>query len=62
MAISASEARSRLFPLVQQVNEDHEPVRITSKGVNAVLMSCPGTGPDASTTNIGWCTGQTTVK
>jgi antitoxin YefM len=39
MAISASEARSRLFPLIQQVNEDHEPVRISSKGGDAVLMS-----------------------
>jgi len=39
MAISASEARSRLFPLIQQVNDDHEPVRISSKSGDAVLMS-----------------------
>ncbi len=39
VAISASEARSRLFPLIQQVNDDHEPVRINSKGGDAVLMS-----------------------
>lgn len=39
MAISASEARSRLFPLIQQVNNDHVPVRISSKGGDAVLMS-----------------------
>ena len=39
MAISASEARSRLFPLIQQVNDDHTPVRITSRGGDAVLMS-----------------------
>lgn len=39
MAISASEARSRLFPLIQQVNDDHEPVRINSRGGDAVLMS-----------------------
>jgi Txe/YoeB family toxin of toxin-antitoxin system len=32
VAISASEARSRLFPLIQQVNDDHVPVRINSKG------------------------------
>jgi antitoxin YefM len=38
-AISASEARSRLFPLIQQVNNDHVPVRISSKGGDAVLMS-----------------------
>lgn len=39
MSISASEARQRLFPLVEQVNTDHQPVRITSKAGNAVLMS-----------------------
>ncbi len=39
MAVSASEARSRLFPLIQQVNDDHVPVRITSKGGDAILMS-----------------------
>lgn len=39
MAVSASEARSRLFPLIQQVNDDHEPVRINSKNGDAVLMS-----------------------
>lgn len=39
MAFTASEARSRLFPLIQQVNDDHMPVRITSKGGDAVLMS-----------------------
>jgi antitoxin YefM len=32
-------ARSRLFPLIQQVNDDHEPVRISSRGGDAVLMS-----------------------
>jgi len=39
MNISASEARQRLFPLLQQVNADHEPVRITCKSGDAVLMS-----------------------
>ena len=39
MSISASEARQRLFPLLEQVNSDHEPVRITSKAGDAVLMS-----------------------
>lgn len=42
MAISASEARQRLFPLLEQVNTDHEPVRITSKAGEAVLMSGAG--------------------
>lgn len=39
MAISASEARKRLFPLIEQVNDDRAPVEITSKRGNAVLMS-----------------------
>ena len=39
MAISASEARSRLFPLIEQVNDDQVPVRINSKAGDAVLMS-----------------------
>ncbi|MFF9484697.1 type II toxin-antitoxin system Phd/YefM family antitoxin [Streptomyces sp. NPDC014676] len=42
MSITASEARARLFPLIQQVNDDHEPVEITSRGGNAVLMSADG--------------------
>ncbi|MEN4464375.1 type II toxin-antitoxin system Phd/YefM family antitoxin [Mycolicibacterium conceptionense] len=39
MSISASEARQKLFPLLEQVNNDHTPVRITSKSGDAVLMS-----------------------
>ena len=39
MAISASEARKRLYTLVQQVNDDSEPIEIVSKHGNAVLMS-----------------------
>lgn len=38
-AITASEARKNLFPLVKQVNEDHDTIEIVSKGGNAVLMS-----------------------
>jgi antitoxin YefM len=39
MSITASEARKNLFPLIQKVNDDREPVEITSKGGDAVLMS-----------------------
>jgi antitoxin YefM len=39
MAITASEARKNLFPLIKQVNEDRAPVEITSKAGDAVLMS-----------------------
>jgi antitoxin YefM len=39
MVITASEARSRLFPLIEQVNNDSTPVVITSKKGNAVLVS-----------------------
>ncbi len=39
MAITASEARKNLFPLIEQVNEDHTAVEITSRRGSAVLMS-----------------------
>lgn len=39
MAITASEARRSLFPLIEQVNDDRMPVEITSKRGNAVLMA-----------------------
>ena len=39
MAITASEARKNLFPLIVQVNDDRTPVEIFSKGGDAVLMS-----------------------
>ena len=37
--ITATEARKNLFPLLSQVNEDRDVVRITSKGGTGVLMS-----------------------
>ena len=39
MAVTASDARAHLFPLIQQVIDDHAPVRISSKAGDAVLMS-----------------------
>lgn len=39
MAVTASEARKNLFPLIQQVNEDSAPVEITSRNGDAVPMS-----------------------
>lgn len=39
MSISASEARHRLFPLIERVNADHDPVRISSRSGDVVLMS-----------------------
>ncbi len=39
MAITASEARKNLFPLIEQVNDDHTAVEITSRRGSAVLMS-----------------------
>jgi antitoxin YefM len=39
MAITASEARKHLFPLIEQVNADRTPVEITSRRGDAVLMS-----------------------
>lgn len=39
MAITASEARRELFPLIERVNDDRTVIEITSKRGNAVLMS-----------------------
>ncbi|MCK1816338.1 type II toxin-antitoxin system Phd/YefM family antitoxin [Streptomyces sp. XM4011] len=39
MSISASEAGKTSFPLIERVNSNHEPVRITSKAGDVVLMS-----------------------
>jgi len=39
MAITATEARKNLFPLIEQVNDDRTPVEITSRRGAAVLMS-----------------------
>ena len=39
MSISASEARRNLFPLIEQVNSDREPVEIVSKAGSAVLIA-----------------------
>jgi len=37
--ITASEARKRLFPLIEEVNQNADHVLITSRGGNAVLVS-----------------------
>lgn len=39
MAINASEARKNLFGLIEQVNDDRNPVEITSRRGDAVLIS-----------------------
>jgi antitoxin YefM len=39
MAITASEARKNLFPLIEQVNADRKPVEITSRRGDAVLLA-----------------------
>jgi antitoxin YefM len=39
MAMSASEARKNLFPLIERVNQDRTPIEITSKRGDAVLIS-----------------------
>jgi antitoxin YefM len=39
MAITVSEARRELFPLIKKVNEDHDAIEIVSKHGNAVLVA-----------------------
>ena len=38
-SINATEARSRLYKLLDEVAQSHEPVLITGKRANAVLIS-----------------------
>ena len=37
--ITATEARKRLYKLLDEVSESHEPIQITGKRSNAVLVS-----------------------
>jgi prevent-host-death family protein len=37
--LNSTEARSNLYGLIAQVNESHEPITITGKKGNAVLIS-----------------------
>ena len=37
--LTASEARAKLYRLIDQAAESHEPIRITGKRNNAVLIS-----------------------
>jgi prevent-host-death family protein len=37
--ISATEARKRLYALIDEVGDSHQPVQITGKRGNAVLLS-----------------------
>jgi antitoxin YefM len=39
MAITATEARKSLFPLIKQVNDDRAPVEIISNGGRAYLVA-----------------------
>jgi antitoxin YefM len=39
VSITASEARKNLFPLIEQVNDDRQPIEITSRRGDAVLVS-----------------------
>jgi hypothetical protein len=41
-SISATEARKRLYALIDEVGDTHEPVQITGKRGNAVLPQLPG--------------------
>lgn len=39
MMVTASDARKSLFPLIEQVNNDRQPIEITSRRGDAVLVS-----------------------
>ena len=63
MAMSVSEARKRLFPLIEQVNDDQEPVEIVSKADTAYLVPAEQwRSPAGSPTNTGSFTNSTTTN
>ena len=62
MAISASEARKNLFPLIAQVNDDRQSVEIISKAGSAVLMSVISAGVELSQPDSGNAYGQPTAQ
>jgi antitoxin YefM len=37
--LTATQARSNLYRLIDQVNESHKPIHITAKNIGAVLVS-----------------------
>ncbi len=37
--VTATKARSKLYSLIDETNESHEPIQITGKRGNAVLLS-----------------------
>lgn len=39
VAVTASEARDNLFPLIERVNDDRQPIEITSRRGDVVLVS-----------------------
>ena len=45
MSVTASEARSRLFPLIEQVNDDQVAVEIVSRHGTAFLAPPTNTAP-----------------
>jgi antitoxin YefM len=49
MAITASEARKNLFPLIKKVNDDRVPVEIVSKHGRAYLVAADDYEPMAET-------------
>jgi antitoxin YefM len=38
-SITATQARQKLYSLIDEANESHEPIQITGKRANAVLLS-----------------------
>lgn len=39
VTVTASEARKNLFPLIERVNDDRQPIEITSRRGDAVLVA-----------------------
>lgn len=52
MVITASEARKKLFPLIEQVNNDRTAIEITSRHGNAVLVAADEWGAWQETADL----------
>jgi len=53
--LTASEARANLYRLIDQTAESHEPVTITGKRTNAVLLSADDyDGPRFLDSHLRW--------
>ena len=60
--ITASEARANLYRLIDETAESHQPIAITGKRTNAVLLSLKIGRPSQETLYLLKCTGYARIN